>query len=297
MFLGYQMSYNIIMNYKLVNNNESFIRALLMDSSYGRLYEKKEENLFNKIFSKIIDVNKPVSILDNMFHLKENKQVPKNQMAYVNNPNFENKEVDKDPEIYIYNTHQAERYQGNSLEGYNIAPGVMMASYILQNKLAENNVKSTVMEDNLIDYMNINNMDHSKSYIASRKFLEEAIKKYDYKLIIDIHRDSISKDKSTANINNKACAKILFVIGEEYDNYQNNLTITNKVNDMIKEKYPQLTRGIITKGGKGSNGVYNQDLNNNMMLIEIGAEENTIEEVLNTIELIAPIFGEYVNGQ
>ena len=120
-----------------------------------------------------------------------------------------------------------------------------MASYLLQKKLLENNVKAIVMEENLIDYMNINNMNHAKSYIASRTFLEEALKNnQNLKLIIDIHRDSLPKEKSTVIINNKPCAKILFVIGEEYDTYKENLNMTNIINEKIKEKYPNLTRGI-----------------------------------------------------
>ena len=153
------------------------------------------------------------------------------------------------------------------------------------------------MEDNIIDYMNLNNMKHALSYKASRHFIENVIKENkNLKLIIDIHRDSISKEKSTTIINNKACAKIVFVVGNEYDTYEENLKITNILNEKIEEKYKDLTRGILIKGGTGSNGVYNQDLNPNMTLMEIGAEENTINEVLNTIELIAPIIGEYVNG-
>lgn len=297
MFIGYELSFNIIMDHKLVKSNETFVKALLIDSNYTRLYEKKEDNLFTKIFKKVIDVNEPVTILDNVFHLKNIKEKSNSQMAYVNNPNIETKKIEKEPEVYIYNTHQSETYQGGPLEGYNITPGVMMASYILQNKLAEVDVKSLVMEQNLIDYMNINNMNHAKSYIASRKFLEEAINNNNFKLILDIHRDSVPKDKSTVIINNKPCAKILFVIGEEYDTYQENLKTTNRLNGKISEKYPDLTRGIITKGGSGSNGIYNQDLNPNITLIEIGADENTIDEVLNTIELIAPIIGDYVNGR
>ena len=69
-FLGYQISFNIIMNFKLANNNESFIKALLINSNYHMLYEKKASNLFTKAFSKIFDVNEPVKILDNIFHLK-----------------------------------------------------------------------------------------------------------------------------------------------------------------------------------------------------------------------------------
>ena len=127
MFLGYQLSYNIIMNIKLVNNNESFIKAMLIDSNYHMLYEKKANNLLTKGFSKIIDVNKPVTILDNLFHLKQNRQ-NKEQIAFVENPNIDTSKIEKEPEIYIYNTHQGETYEGKSLEGYNITPGVMMAS-------------------------------------------------------------------------------------------------------------------------------------------------------------------------
>ena len=297
MFLGYEFSFNIIMNYKLVSNNESFVKALLLDSNYSILYEKKEKNLFTKLFTKILDVNRPVSILDNVFHLKENKIKHNSQMAYVKNPNIENKQLDKEPEVFIYNTHQSETYEGKALEGYNITPGVMMASYIFQNKLATNNVKALVMEDNLLDYMNINNMNHSKSYQASRVFLKQYLDQNpNLKLILDIHRDSISKEKSTTIINNKSCVKILFVIGEENPNYENNLAMTNEINNKIKEKYSELTRGVITKGGKGNNGIYNQDLNPKITLIEIGSNQNTIDEVLNTIELLSPIIGEYING-
>ena len=292
MFLGYQISFNIIMNFKLVRNNESFIKALLIDSNYYMLYEKKADNLFTKFFLKILDVNEPVTILDNVFHLKRNDK----PMAYVENPNIDVSKVLKEPEVYIYNTHQGETYEGNGFFEYNISPGVMMASYLLQKKLLESNVKSIVMEDNLIDYMNINNMHYSKSYSASRKFLEEALKNNSsLKLVIDIHRDSISKDKSTVLINNKPCAKILFVIGEEYDTYLNNLKMTNILNEKIKEKYPELTRGIITKGGAGNNGVYNQDLSDKITLMELGADKNTIEEVNNTIDLIGPIIGDFLD--
>lgn len=87
----------------------------------------------------------------------------------------------------------------------------------------------------------------------------------------------------------------MFVVGLEHDNYINNLENMNHLNDMIKEKYPTLTRGVLQKEGKNVNGIYNQDLGSNIMLIEIGGNYNNIEEVLNTIDLISPIIGEYIN--
>ncbi len=294
MFLGYELSFNVIMNLKLVNSNEEFVKALLVDSNYHLLYEKKASDIFTKLFSKILDVNKPVSILENTLHFQANTQ----NMTYVTNPQLEEvKKLNIKPTVYIYNTHQTEEYQGSALQGYNIKPGVMMASYILQDKLALQNIKADVMEDNITDYLNLNNMKYSKSYQASRVFLQNALNKYkNYKLIIDLHRDALTKDKSTVIINNRSCAKISFVVGEEHKNYNANLQVTNTINDKIKQKYPTLTRGVITKGGEDSNGIYNQDLNPNIILIEIGGQENTIDEVLNTIELIAPIIGQYVNG-
>ncbi len=294
-FLGYQVTFNVIMNIKLANTNEDFIKCLLADSNYHLLYEKKANNLFSKAFSYFFDINKPVSILENTFHYKANEV---ESSGYVSNPkaNSVSKEQKLEPLVYIYNSHQAEQYQGKALEPYNITPGVMMASYIFQDKLEKLEVGTLVMEDNLIDYMNLNNMKHAQSYKASRVFASKTISENpNLKLIIDLHRDSISKEKSTVVINNKSMAKIVFVVGNEHDNYEQNLEMTNKLNEMIKEKYPTLTRGVLIKGGTGNNGIYNQDLSPKVTCLEIGSDSNTIDEVLNTIELLAPIIAEFVH--
>ena len=49
------------------------------------------------------------------------------------------------------------------------------------------------------------------------------------------------------------------------------------------------------KEGAGVDGVYNQDLNSNVILIEIGGNENNIEEVNNTLDIVASVIGEYLN--
>ena len=68
----------------------------------------------------------------------------------------------------------------------------------------------------------------------------------------------------------------------------NNYNIVENLNRKIKEKYPDLTRGIILD----DNSTYNQDLSSNMILINIGGYQNTIDEVLNTIDLISPLIKE-----
>lgn len=65
---------------------------------------------------------------------------------------------------------------------------------------------------------------------------------------------------------------------------------------MISKKYPTLSRGIYKKQGQGVDGVYNQDINSKMILLELGGYQNTMSEVNNTIDLIASIIKEYIDS-
>lgn len=286
-FLTYEICFNVILEFKLARNNEDFIKYLLADSNYYTLYEKKSNNLFNKIINLVFNINDPLVILEDNFHVNA-EITPK--MKLMSN------KKQKKPEVYIYNTHQKEAYAGKGLKEYNITPGVLMASYLMQAKLGEKDINALVLEDDITEYMNLNNMNYASSYKASRNFVSNAIKANpNLKLILDIHRDSISKDKSTVSINGKSYAKIIFVVGKEHKNANANLANATKLNNMIKAKYPTLTRGVLEKSGKNVNGIYNQDLSDKAMLLEIGGPDNTIDEVLNTINAIAPIIGEYIN--
>ena len=43
------------------------------------------------------------------------------------------------------------------------------------------------------------------------------------------------------------------------------------------------------------NGVYNQDLQGNVILIELGGDKNNLEEITNTIDILVNVIGDYVN--
>ena len=90
-------------------------------------------------------------------------------------------------------------------------------------------------------------------------------------------------------------------IYESYNKSNKNYEFLIRYNDitmpyMINSKYNGLSRGIYKKEGKGVNGVYNQDFNKNTILIEVGGEENTIDEVSNTCSILADILEEYIRG-
>ena len=279
LFVLFYYFYNNITKLEIDISSQKYINNILNDSfnaSISNLLSYINEDMFNS----------PI------FFLKKQLKY-KNESEKVVNTSFKPKEK---PAVYIYNSHQGEQYSYKYLEDYNIVPTVLTASYMLSEKLNNQGIYTIVEENDILKYMNDNNLDHSGSYIASRYFLNKIMSEYDsISLFIDLHRDAINHNNSYIQIDGKDYAKILFVIGLENPNYQNNLKIEEKLNSIINNKYPNLSRGIMKKQGYGVNGVYNQDLNSNVILIEIGGHENNIEEVNNTLDLMAIVIKEYLN--
>lgn len=273
---------------RLSISNEIIIEDIFKTTN-NYVYKDKENNhITKKIYNYIKEniFNYPVNLLKNELGYNNDKS---ETISFVYGEN-------KEPLIYIYNSHQGENYSMEYLEEYNIIPNVLMASNMLKDKLGDIGINSIVEENDILAYMKENNFNHAGSYKASRYFLTNALNNYpNAKLYIDLHRDAATHSVSTTTIDNKPCAKVMFVIGLENPNYQNNLNVVTKLNNIILEKYPALTRGIMKKQGYGVNGIYNQDLNSNVILIEVGGNENNIEEINNTLDLIAIVIGEYIN--
>lgn len=295
---------SFILTTKLASSNEEFLNKLLNDSNHYILYKNVNENpiySFVKLITKI-DIKEPKSILEKSLKYKTNNMnisyTASDDVYSLNSDYIEDTNKDnniENPIVYIYNTHQLEEYNKTNLEEYNIKPNVLMASYILREYLNRNNIKTVVETADITDFLNVNGWNYSKSYNASRFYLDEAIKKYpNLKLIIDLHRDAIEYNASTVTINDKKYAKVLFVVGLDYENYQPNLDLANSLNNLINSKYPGLSRGVLKKSGKNVNGVYNQDLKNNIVLIECGGYQNNIDEVMNTMIALSDIIKIYL---
>ena len=173
-----------------------------------------------------------------------------------------------------------------------------MASYLLKEKLNKNGISTIVEDTNLTEFLELNNWNHSMSYKASRIFMLDKQNTYNsLKYYIDIHRDSVNKSLSTIEINNKTYARILFVVGLEHKNYSKNLDLANEINSLFDKYYQGLSRGILKKEGQNVDGIYNQDISSNSMLIEVGGVDNNIDEVLNTINAITDILTKYIKDK
>ena len=292
----------IISNIKIFKNNEEFITDVVAASNYYIDNGNNEIYNLSKLLTKL-DLDNPVGILESEFNLS----FAVNEMSLVHNDKYDDniKEVikymnkneeTKEPLVYIYNTHQTESYSSDYMDIYGITPNVVMASYLLKNTLDKLGVPTLVEESNISEFLRLNNWKYNESYKASRFYLLDAINKYPtIKLFIDLHRDSISRENSTVKINNKDYAKVLFVIGKENKNYENNLNLANLLNGKINKAYSGLSRGVLEKEGTGVNGVYNQDLSDKSILLELGGDKNNINEILNTVEAVSNIIKEYID--
>ena len=279
----------LFLQIRLFKSNEEFILSMLETPDYH------SKNVINYIFN--VDIKKPVSLIENMLNYKNDENYDYEVLSTISKhiKNDINNEVEQ-PRVYIYNSHQLENYSNSNFEVYNITPNVMVASYLLKEKLEENNINALVEEADFNDYIKQNNWDYNYSYKASRYYLDNAIKKYSsLEYFIDVHRDAIKHEDSTVIIGDKSYAKVLFVVGLENPNYEKNLNLVNNINNTINSKYPGLSRGIVKKSGPNVNGVYNQDVSPNAILIEIGGYENKIDEVYNTVLILSQILGEIIN--
>ncbi|MFR2503685.1 MAG: stage II sporulation protein P [Coprobacillus cateniformis] len=185
--------------------------------------------------------------------------------------------------IYIYNTHQGEKYASNSVkEG---------SKYLMQ--LLEQRGYSVDYETTDFElYKMKNHIDYAYSYTVSKKYLNNALKDHGgYDLVIDFHRDSIKKSLSTITVDNKNYAKLMFVVGKGSGNYPAVNKCCEKLSSMINKKIPKLSRGFMLKQSH-----YNQGVTKNMVLIEVGANENTYEEVQNSLNILALVLDEYLSA-
>lgn len=277
---------NYISNIKLIKITA--LKTLEYSNNYNKKNIKTEiTNITSQIFK--IDINKPTTILKNMM-LYETPNKEQQKFYMINE-----KQIEEEPLVYIYNTHQTEEYLGNDIT---LNPTVLTAAHYLKEKLENIGIKTLVEESSIPEILKENNWNYNQSYKASRINLEKIKEKYsNIKIFIDLHRDSVKKELSTVTIDNKDYAKVLFVIGKEHNNYEQNLQFTTSIDNIIKKYYPTLSKGILQKEGPGVNGIYNQDVDTKVILIEVGAQENTIDEVTNTLDIISNIIKEKINEE
>lgn len=277
-YISFNLIYNLIYNLYLKDlSNEKIINHIINNVN-------KKESL-SPFLTKY---QNPEKILKDNFIIKQTNE---------NSINVD-KNINSDIQVYIYSTHETESYEDKYLEIYNIKPTVKTMSYILKDYLADLGVNAYIEEQSVTKVLKSHNWSYKYSYEASKEIILPFINEHpSLKLIIDLHRDSAPLSKTITTIDNINYAKILFVIGEEHDNYQENKNLAMKLNELLNNDVNGITRGMSEKKGLGVNGIYNQDLSPKSVLIELGGQYNEIEELNNTLKVLSKVILKYIEGE
>ncbi len=253
-------------------------------------YNIKSINLKDEIFYTSLNkiINKETIKKVNVSNNEQNDKI----IEIIDNTNKIKDEQIKDEKkiVYIYNTHDTEKYSLLFDNDYSIVPDVKIASYILKDYLNDLGVYSFVQSKSINDYLKKHKLNYKGCYEASRYYLKEELKNNDYKILLDIHRDSVKRKYTLYEYNNEKYAKVLFVLTTKHKNYKENEKFANYLNDRINSKYKGLSRGIM----KRNDVIFNQDLSNNAILIELGGVDNTLEEINNTIKVLSLVINDYI---
>lgn len=193
----------------------------------------------------------------------------------------------------LYFTHNHEAYKpvtkekGGKVAVSHQSENISKFGEKLKTQLDFNGIQTDILAvDNMVE-LNKNGMKYSQSYNSIRPHVKKRLEEAKYDLIIDLHRDSVGADLTTAVHDGEKYAKVAFVIGLDHPNSAENKLKAQQLKEEMEKLVPGLTRGILLKSGRGVDGKYNQDLNPSVILVELGGIGNSEDQLNRTIAVIA----------
>ena len=209
----------------------------------------------------------------------------------------------EEPVILIYHTHSQEKF-ADSRDGeiYDTVVGLgNTLTSILQEKYHISVYHDTGIYD-MIDGVEDRNEAYSLAGAAVSEILAQ---NPSIKVVIDLHRDGVSEDTHlVTEVNGKPTAQIMFFNGlcrnanNDTEGYLQNPYLTDNLAFSLQmqikaaEKYPGFTRRIYLRDYR-----YNMHLCPRSLLVECGAQTNTVEEAHNAMEPLADLLYCVLSGQ
>lgn len=209
--------------------------------------------------------------------------------------------IDKNSEGYqilIFHTHSQEAF-ADSVEGDKSTTIVGVGDYmteILQEEYGYKVLHHTGEYD--VEY-------RDKAYSKALPAIEEVLAEHpEIQVVLDLHRDEVAEGtKLVTEIQGKPTAKFMFFNGLSYTNQTgaidylenpnlaDNLAFSFQMQVVCNEYFPGLTRRIYLKGYR-----YNMHLKDKYLLVEMGAQTNTVEEVKNACNPLAQALDKVLSG-
>ncbi|MCD7726704.1 MAG: stage II sporulation protein P [Clostridiales bacterium] len=208
------------------------------------------------------------------------------------------KEDADEPQILIYHTHAQEAF-ADSVEG-DLSTGIVGAgeylATLLREKYGYNVMHHTVSYDEEArDYAYSNSLPAIEELLAENPSIE---------VVIDLHRDEMPEERRlVVELQGRPTAQFMFFNGLsrtaqgeiaylENPYLQDNLAFSFQMQAACNEYYPGLARRIYLKAYR-----YNMHVCPKTLLIELGAQNNTREEIWNACEPLAHVLDLVLSGR
>lgn len=234
--------------------------------------------------------DKQVAKKDSKSNSNNNESNSKSKIANVYDPKLKKTLNTQKPEVLIYHTHTTESYKPGSPNSFDDSQNVCAVGDELVSELQDNYGISAINDKTVHDAEA-----YTKSYERSAVTLDKYLKKYgDFKLIIDMHRDSVDdKSSVTMNINGESIAKFMMVMARKNPHFDNNMALANKIIQNSNKLFPGFCKGVCYYNY--GTRYFNQDKSNNAVLIEVGGDINTTTEAKASAKYLARIIAECLN--
>ena len=204
--------------------------------------------------------------------------------------------------ILIYHTHSQETFVDSDNDPSTSIVGIgRYLTEILNNKYKI----PTMHHEGVYDLIN-GKLDRSEAYEFAKPEVEQILAENpSIEVVIDLHRDGVADTTHlVTEINGKPTAQIMFfnglsrtrvngdLVGMANPYLQDNLAFSLQMKIAAETKYPGFARRNYLRGYK-----YNMDLMPRMLLIEAGAQTNTVGEMRNAMEVLADLLNSVLTGR
>lgn len=197
------------------------------------------------------------------------------------------------PKVLIYHTHSQEAFADSIAGDVNttiVGIGSYLASILNQKYGIE-----TLHHTGVYDYVD-GKLDRSKAYQLAEPEIQAILSANpSIEVVIDLHRDGVADTTHlVTQINGKPTAQIMFFNGLSRTRangdisylanpyIEDNLAFSLQMQIAATNKYPGFTRHIFLRAYR-----YNMHVKPKTLLIEAGAQTNTVEEMKNAMEVLA----------
>lgn len=202
-----------------------------------------------------------------------------------------------EPQILIYHTHSKENFV-DSIPGDENS-GILGAGEYLAELLRERYGYNVIHDKGCYDE------DRTYAYNNSLPAVEAILQEYpSIEAVIDLHRDEMPADRRlVVEMQGRPTAQFMFFNGlcrtkkgeiEQLENpyLADNLALSFQMQTACNEYYPGIARRIYLKAYR-----YNMHLCPKSLLIELGAQNNTEEEIHNACEPLAHVLDLVFSGR